>query len=167
MHSKTRYIVHAAVLAAIYVVLTHLQNLLLPGTTSMVIQFRLSEALGVLALFTPAAIPGLGIGCLVFNLTNAGSMPLDLVLGPLASVLAATGMWLTRKITIKGYPLLAMVMPALTNALLVGWELTIYFGHGFFLNAFYVAVGELGVLLIPGTILFYALKTRGLDKKLF
>jgi uncharacterized membrane protein len=60
-----------------------------------------------------------------------------------------------------------MVMPALFNALLVGWELTVYIGGGFWLNALYVALGELGVLLSLGSLLYYALRSRGLDKRLF
>ena len=61
--------VHAAIIAALYAVLTHMQNLILPGSASWAIQMRLSEALCVLAFFTPAAVPGLTIGCLLFNLT--------------------------------------------------------------------------------------------------
>ena len=67
--SKTRYLTQAAVIAAMYAALTHMQNLLLPGSTTWAIQMRLSEAMMVLAFFTPAAIPGLSLGCLLFNLT--------------------------------------------------------------------------------------------------
>ena len=58
-------------------------------------------------------------------------------------------------------------MPALWNGLIVGWELSVYIGGGFFYNAILVAVGELAVLLTLGSALFYALRLRGLDKKLF
>ena len=71
--NKTRYLTQAAIIAALYAVLTHMQNLLLPGTTSWAIQMRISEAMTVLAFFTPAAIPGLSLGCLVFNLTYSAS----------------------------------------------------------------------------------------------
>ena len=67
MKANTRSLAHAAILAALYVVLTLLQNFLLPGTTSYAIQFRAAEALCVFAVFTPAAIPGLTFGCLLFN----------------------------------------------------------------------------------------------------
>lgn len=160
MDKKIRYLTQAALIAALYAVLTHLQNLLLPGSATMAIQFRASEALCVLALFTPAAIPGLAVGCMVFNLTFLGALPLDFLVGSLATLLAAWGMWMTRKVTVKGYPLPALVLPALTNAVLVGWELTVYFGGGFFLNALYVALGELGVLLTLGSLLYYALRRR-------
>ena len=89
MKHNTKQLTLGALIAALYVALTWMQNLLLPGTTSMAIQFRASEALCVLAFFTPAAIPGLGLGCLLFNLSNAGALPLDLVVGTAASVLAA------------------------------------------------------------------------------
>ena len=69
MSKNTRYLAHAAIIAALYAVLTHLQNLLLPGSATWAIQMRLSEALCVLAFFTPAAIPGLTLGCLLFNIT--------------------------------------------------------------------------------------------------
>lgn len=167
MTKSTRYLTQAAIIAALYAVLTHLQNLLLPGSVTWAIQMRLSEALCVLALFTPAAVPGLTLGCLIFNITYAAALPLDFVLGSAATLLAAEGMWLTRKVTVHGYPLLAMLMPAIANAILVGWELTVYIGGGFGLNALYVALGEIAVLLVPGTILYYALKKRGLDSKLF
>ena len=167
MNRKIRFIVYAAVTAALYAVLTHLQNLLLPGSTTWAIQFRASEAMCVLALFTPAAIPGLTIGCLLFNITYAQALPLDVLVGSLATLLSVGAMYLTRRITIKGYPAIAMVMPALFNAVLVGWELTVYMGGGFWLNALYVALGELGVLLSLGSLLFFAIRRRGLDKRLF
>ena len=105
MTKSTRYLTQAAIIAALYAVLTHLQNLLLPGSTTWAIQMRLSEALCVLALFTPAAVPGLTLGCLIFNITYAAALPLDFVLGSAATLLAAEGMWLTRKVTVHGYPL--------------------------------------------------------------
>lgn len=167
MHKNIRYLTHAAIIAAIYAVLTHLQNFLLLGSTSWASQCRLSETLCVLAFFTPAAIPGLTIGCLLFNLTFAAALPLDWVLGSLATLSAAWLMWLTRNVTIKGIPVLGLLMPAATNAILVGWELTVYIGGGFFLNAISVALGELIVLLIPGTLLYLAIRKRHLDTRLF
>jgi len=70
-------------------------------------------------------------------------------------------------VKIKGYPLLAMLLPAISNAFLVGWELSVYIGGGFWLNALYVAIGELAVLLTLGAVLYYTLRTRNLDKRLF
>ena len=152
MRKKTKNITYAALLAALYTALTYLQNALLPGSASWAIQFRASEALCVLALFTPAAIPGLSLGCLLFNLSFAGALPLDPVVGTAATALATAAMYATRNIKLGNYPLLAMWMPALFNALLVGWELDLYIGGGFWLNALYVAIGEAAVLLILGTL---------------
>ena len=167
MRKNIRYLAHGAIIAALYAVLTHFQNILLPGSATWAIQMRMSEALCVLAFFTPAAIPGLSVGCLLFNLTFAAALPLDFLLGTLATYLAAQIMWLTRNVKVKGYPLFGMLMPALTNALLVGWELSVYIGGGFCINALYVAIGEAAVLLIPGTVLYYAMSSRKLDSRLF
>ena len=167
MNRKTRFTAHAALIGALYVVLTYAQNLIIPDSATWAIQFRASEALCILAFFTPAAVPGLTIGCLLFNLSYAAALPLDAIVGTAASFLATGAMWLTRKITIKGYPLPGLLMPALFNALLVGWELSVYIGGGFGVNALYVAIGEAAVLLSLGTALYYAIRVRRLDKRLF
>lgn len=160
MKITARNLTLGALLAALYVALTYLQNALLPGSASWAIQFRASEGLCVLALFTPAAIPGLSIGCFLFNLSFAGALPLDPVVGTAATVLATAGMYYTRRITVKGYPLLSMLLPALLNGLLVGWELSVYIGGGFWLNALYVFIGEAAVLLTLGSALYYSCKNR-------
>ena len=167
MRKQSRFVVYAALIGAMYAALTHLQNLLLPGSASWAIQFRASEALCILAFFTPAAIPGLTVGCFVFNLTYAGAIPLDPVVGSLATLLAAAAMYGLRNLKTMELPLLGLAMPAVTNAVLVGWELTFYFGDGFLINAFYVAFGELAVLYTLGTILYAAVKRRRLDVRLF
>ena len=167
MDKKTRFLVHGALIAAMYAALTHLQNLLIPDSAMWAIQFRASEALCVLAFFTPAAIPGLALGCLVFNISSAAALPLDFLVGSLASLLAAVSMWMTRRVTVKGIPLPGFFMPALWNALLVGWELTAYIGGGFWLNALYVAIGEAAVLLTLGMLLYCAMRKRHLDTRLF
>ena len=160
MNQKTRFLTHSALLAALYVALTYLQNFLIPGSTSWAIQFRASEALCVLAFFTPAAIPGLSVGCLLFNISFAGALPLDFLIGSAATALSAGGMWLSRNWTIKGYPLFGLLLPAICNALLIGWELDLCIGGGFWLNAVYVAIGEAAVLLTLGSALYYSLKNR-------
>lgn len=167
MKNRSRHLTHAAIIAALYAVLTHTQNLLLAGSASWTSQMRLSEMLCVLAFFTPAAIPGLTIGCLLFNITFSAALPLDFLVGSLATWLAAQGMWLTRKWTVHGIPLMGLLLPALTNALLVGWELTVYIGGGFWINALSVAAGEAAVLLTLGTTLYLTIKKRGLDGLLF
>lgn len=167
MKKNTKQLAHGALIAALYVVLTHAQNLLLPESASMAIQFRASEALCVLAFFTPAAIWGLTLGCFLFNMSFAAALPLDALVGSLATALAALFMWSTRRWRIKTYPLFGMLMPALTNCILVGWELSVYIGGGFWINAACVAVGEAAVLLTLGTALYYAIRTRGLDQRIF
>lgn len=167
MKQNSRFLTHAAILAAIYAALTHLQNLLLPGSASWAIQFRASEALCVLAFFTPAAIPGLTVGCLLYNITSAAVLPLDFLVGSLASLLSAWGMWKTRRFTVMGCPLIGLLLPAASNALLVGWELTVYIGGGFWLNAAYVAIGEAAVMLTLGAVLYHAIRKRNLKRHLF
>jgi uncharacterized membrane protein len=162
MKTKPRYLAHAAIIAALYAVLTHMQNILLPGSATWAIQMRLSEALCILAFFTPAAIPGLTVGCLVFNLTYAAALPLDWIVGSLATLCAA---WAMHRL--RNMPVLGLLMPALTNAILVGWELTVYIGGGFGLNALYVAIGEAAVLLTFGSLLYTSIKKRKLDIRLF
>ena len=167
MRSYSRHLAHAAIIAALYAVLTHFQNILLPGSATWAIQLRLSEALCVLAFFSPAAPLGLAIGCLLFNLTFSAALPLDFLVGTVATYLAGKAMWLTRNRTVKGYPLAGMLMPALCNAVLVGWELTVYIGNSFSMNAVFVAIGEAVVLLTVGSVLYFAMKKRGLDRRLF
>ena len=167
MKNRSRHLAHAAIIAALYAALTHAQNLILPGSASWAIQMRLSEALCVLAFFTPAAIPGLTLGCLLFNITFSAALPLDFLVGSLATWLAASGMWLTRKWLVRGVPLFGLLMPAMTNAILVGWELTVYIGGGLGINALYVALGELAVLLTLGTALYLSIRKRGLSAILF
>lgn len=167
MQKQPHLLAHAAIIAALYAVLTHFQNVLLPGSATWAIQMRMSEALCILAFFTPAAPLGLSAGCLLFNLTFSAALPLDFLVGTLATYLSAKLMWLTRNFKFRNYPLVGMLMPALFNAILVGWELRVYIGGGFWINAVYVAIGEIAVLLTAGTALYYAIKKRDLDTKLF
>ena len=167
MHQRIHNTARAAIIAALYVVLTHMQNLLLPGSASWAVQCRLSEVMCVLAFFTPAAIPGLTVGCMLFNITFSAALPLDWLVGALATLAATFAMWKLRNVKFFGCPLPGMLMPALFNALLVGWELDLFLGGGFWISAFYVALGELIVLLIPGSVLYVAMKRRHLDSRIF
>lgn len=164
MREKIRFLTTAGILAALYLVLTHAQNLLLPGSASWAIQFRISEALCVLALFSPAAIAGLSVGCLLFNLSFSFALPFDFLIGTAATLLATGGMYLFRKVRFFGYPLLSMLLPAICNGILVGWELTVCIGSGFLINALYVAIGEAAVLLTLGSILFKTIEKKGLSR---
>lgn len=173
-NKKVLFIVQTAVIAAMYAALTYAQNFLFPGSTSAAVQFRVSEVLNVLALFTPAAIPGLTIGCVISNIVNIGAgLPLDMIFGSLATLGATVSMYFLRNVKIKNYPLLALLMPALWNGVIVGWEIEVFFIDGpfnfadFLLQGGLVALGELGVLYILGTLLYFVIIKRGLDKKVF
>lgn len=170
---STKYIVQAATIAALYAVMTILQNVLLPGSASAAIQFRVSEVLTILAVFTPAAIPGLTIGCIIANISSLSVLgPYDMIFGSLASLLAAICMYALRNVRWFSLPVLAALMPALANGLLVGFEIEFFFVEGgfhfgdFLLQGGLVAVGELGVLLILGLPLAKLIEKQQLDKKL-
>ena len=87
-NKKTLYLVQAAMIAALYVVLTLIANAF--GLASGAIQIRLSEMLSVLPFFTPAAIPGLFVGCMLSNFIT-GACLLDIVLGSFATLIGAVG----------------------------------------------------------------------------
>ena len=87
-NSKVQFIVHAAMIAAIYVVLTYFISAF--NLASGAIQVRISEALTILPYFTPAAIPGLFVGCLLANLMT-GAVVWDILFGSLATLLGALG----------------------------------------------------------------------------
>jgi len=91
---KTLFITYSAMIAALYVVLTVLSNTF--GLASNVIQCRLSEALCILPFFTPAAIPGLFIGCLLANLLT-GCVIWDVIFGSLATLIGALLAYAIRK----------------------------------------------------------------------
>ena len=94
MNQKTtRALTQGAVIAALYVALTYLASLM--GLSSGVIQVRLSEALCILPIFLPAAVPGLAVGCLLANALT-GAVVMDIVLGPVATLAGALGTRLLR-----------------------------------------------------------------------
>ena len=126
-----RFIVEAAVIAAMYAALT----ILIPGGSGQ-IQIRVAEALSVLAFFTPAAVPGLFIGCLAANII-VGFGIYDIVFGSLASLIAA---FLTRKMPSK---LLAPLPPVAVNAIIVPIVLKITIGAPLLVTMGFVALGEL------------------------
>ncbi|MGN1433014.1 MAG: QueT transporter family protein [Ruminococcus sp.] len=170
---STVYIVQAAVIAALYAALTILQNTLLPGTASMAVQFRVAEVLTILAIFTPAAIPGLTIGCIIANISSLSVLgPYDMIFGSLASLLAAVLMYLLRNKRLFKLPIAAALMPALANGILVGFEIEFFFVEGgfhfgdFLLQGGLVALGELGVLIVLGLPLARLIEKHGFDKKL-
>lgn len=149
-------LVQGAMIAALYIVLTYLQELLLPGTTSMAVQFRLSEILCLLCVFTPSAIWGLSVGTLISNILNVGALPLDMILGTLATMLSVLCAYYLRHIRWFKLPVLSSLMPVLFNGIIIGLEIEIFFVEGafhfgsFLIQAGLVALGEFGVCVVLG-----------------
>ena len=117
-------LVHGAMIAAIYAAATYLSAVF--GIAYGNIQFRLSEALTILSVFTPAAVPGLTVGCILGNITSPMGI-WDILFGSAATLLAAVSARALRKTTIKGFPFLSLLMPVIFNALIVGAEITFLF----------------------------------------
>ena len=110
------FLTHAAMIAALYVVLTFLSNAF--GLASGAIQIRISEALTILPYFTPAAVPGLFIGCLLSNVLT-GCALFDILFGSLATLLGAVGTRILRK-----RKWIAPIPPIISNMVIVPLVLT-------------------------------------------
>ena len=150
-NKKVLLIVQAALIAAIYVVLTYFISAF--NLASGAIQVRISEALTILPVFTPAAIPGLFIGCLLSNLLT-GCMPLDVVFGSLATLIGACGTYALRK-----NKWLAPLPPIIANTLIVPFVLRFAYGSEGVFAMFFVTIGasEFIVCGIIGMLLLFAL----------
>ena len=131
--SKTAFLTKSAVIAALYVVLTEISALL--GISSGVIQFRLSEMFAVLPIFTPAAIPGLFIGCLISNIL-AGGVIWDVIFGSLATLLGAIGSYFLRK-----WKWAVPLPPILSNVLIIPFVLAYVYHFPGGVAYFMVTVG--------------------------
>ncbi|MCM1190263.1 MAG: QueT transporter family protein [bacterium] len=147
MNRKVLFITHAAVIAALYVVLTLLANML--GLANYAVQVRFSEALTVLPFFTPAAIPGLCIGCLLSNILTGCALP-DIIFGTAATLLGAV---FTRRL--RRFKWLAPVPPIVANTVIVPFILLYAYGiKPLWLSFLTVGAGEilscgvLGMLLL-------------------
>lgn len=169
---KVYYLVEGAMIASLYVVLTFSQELLLPGTTSMAVQFRLSEILCILALFTPSAIWGLTVGTLISNLLSVGALPLDIVFGTFATFIAVTLVHKLKDVNWFRLPILSCLMPAVANGIIIGMELEIFLISGpfhigsFLLQSLTVALGEFGVCVVLGLPFFKLLERADVFSKL-
>lgn len=148
---KTSFITKAAVIAALYIVLTELSTMM--GLSSGVIQCRLSEMFTVLPIFTPAAIPGLFIGCLISNIM-AGGVIWDVVFGSIATLLGAVGAWLLRKKSVYLVPLPTI----LANMLIVPLVLRYAYGAEGSLPFFALTVG-IGEFITAGILGVFLAKT--------
>ena len=159
-NTRVRFLTEAAMIAAGYTVLTLLAMML--NLAYGPVQFRFSEALTVLPVLTPAAVPGLAVGCLLSNLWSSMGA-LDIIFGTAATLLAALTTYMVRNIRVKGIPILAPLPPVLFNALIVGVEITIVSPGGcvfpaFLANALSVGLGELAVCYVLGLPLLVALE---------
>ncbi len=170
---KVHGMVVGAVIAALYVALNFTQEAIIPSSTTMAVQFRLAEALSVLCLFTPAAIPGVTVGCLVANMTAMSALPLDMLLGSAATLFSCLLIYRFRKVSFKELPIFSLLMPALFNGVIIGLQIEIFFVEGsFHLSSFLiqgglVALGEAAVMFTVGIALIKIIKNKKLEKYLF
>lgn len=157
--NKIIFICQAAMIAALYVVLTYAINAF--NLASGAIQVRVSEALTILPFFTPAAIPGLVIGCFIANLST-GAVISDVIFGTLATLLGALGTYALRK-----YKWLAPLPPIISNTIIVPWVLRFAYGIDSAIPYMMLTVGIGEVLScgILGMLLLFAL--RKFDKNIF
>ncbi len=165
---NTVFIVQSGLIAALYAALTYLSQIF--GLSYNAIQFRFSEALTILPVFTPAAIPGLAIGCFFGNLGSPFGI-VDVICGTIATLLAAICSRKLRNVKIKSFPVLAPLMPVIFNALIIGAEIAYFMPKGtrwvgFLVSALQVGLGELVVCYVLGYLLFKAFQSSNLDKML-
>ncbi len=151
---QTRLLCHAAIIASLYIVFTYVAATL--GLASGAIQLRLSEALCILSVFTPAAVPGLTLGCLISNLAT-GCLPTDILFGTLATLLGAIGGRLLRR-----NPYLAPIPTVLANTLIVPFVLAFAYRVEESLPFLFlsVGIGEVLSAYLLGVLLYLPLKKK-------
>ena len=148
MKLKTRDLAVAGVIAAMYAVVTPMLAPISYGP----VQFRVSEALTLLPVLTPAAVPGLFIGCLVANVFGSYGLP-DIAFGALSTLVAAM---LTRSLRKRVF--LAPLPPVAVNALIIGALLSVVENTPYWINALTVGIGQIGACYALGLPLLWALK---------
>lgn len=159
---KLTFTAQAGVIAAVYVVLTLVSALF--GLSSGVIQVRISEALSFLPCLTPAAIPGLTIGCLISN-AIAGGVPLDILFGSFATLLGAVFAYLIgrafKKHKVLGY-YLSTLPNVISNTLIIPFVLKAAYGaeEAIPFMMLTVFIGEVIASVILGAVLIAALKDK-------
>ncbi len=153
---SVRYLTTAAIIAALYVVLTFLSAAF--GLASGVIQLRLSEALAVLPFFTPAAVPGVTIGCFLANLLT-GAPGYDVIFGTLATFLGVLGAAFLKK-----HPILIALPTVLSNAFIIPLVLRFAYGvpDAFWYLMLTVGIGELLSAGVLGMFLLLLIKKHKL-----
>ena len=173
MKLTTERIAFAGVLAAVYAVVTVLEGSLVPTLAYGAIQFRFAEALSILCCFTPAAIPGMVLGCVVSNFFNPLGFSIDVVFGSLATLVACLITWaMARRMEEKSWLVWLIPLPTvLCNAVIVGAEITLFFDESASLtawlaNALSVGAGEAAVMYALGLPLLFFLRRSRLAKQL-
>ena len=145
------FMTQAAMIAAIYVVLTYVFAPFSFGE----VQIRISEALTILPIFTPAAVPGLLVGCLIGNILGGAILP-DIIFGSIATLIGAVCTYKLRNTK----PWIAALPPIISTAIIVPFVLR--FGYGVTLPIplmmCTVGIGEIVSCEVLGLILYYALK---------
>ncbi|MBR1868009.1 MAG: QueT transporter family protein [Clostridia bacterium] len=153
---SAKKLARSGVIAALYVVLT----LLLAPISFGTVQARVSEALTILPIFFPEAVPALYVACMLVNLI-AGYGVYDIFLGSLATLFAAIATYLLGKfiknVHLKGW--LGIIPPVVFNALMLPVVFLLAGGleNAYFVEAAIIAAGELLVLATVGMILYYAI----------
>lgn len=151
-----RNLTTAAMIATLYVILTGISSIL--GIASGIIQVRLSEALTVLPFFTPAAVPGVTIGCFLANLLTGAPLP-DIIFGTLATLFGVLGAFLLRK-----YKYLVTLPTILSNMIII--PLVLQYAYGapdiFWYLMLTVGAGEVISAGILGGLLLRVLQKRKL-----
>ena len=157
---RIRFLTQSAAIAALYVGLTYISFLF--GLDKGSIQVRFSEALCVLAAFTPAAVPGVTLGCFLSALLTSAH-PIDMVVGSLASLLGVLGCYLLRFLAERRLAFCLLPLPnVLANALIIPWVLSAAYGaeEGYFFLVLTVGAGEVLSAGLIGALLLWALRRR-------
>ena len=151
MNKNVKKLCHAAIIAAIYIVLTYIANAF--GLANYAVQVRFSEALTILPFFTEAAIPGLFVGCLLSNILTGCAIP-DIIFGSLATLIGAVLTYVLRKKT----KWLAPLPPIVANAIIVPFVLKYAYGiEPLWFSFVTVTAGEIISCGVLGMILLNAL----------
>ena len=147
--NKVKFITKSAMIAAAYAAITFMFSWMSYDN----IQFRISEILVLLAFIDPKYTTGLVIGCILANLPSPLGV-IDVILGPTATMLAILFIIGVRKALGKNKKalIISSIGPVISNAVIVGLELTYLFNTPFWVNVFYVGIGEFVVVTLVGTV---------------
>ena len=157
---RIRFLTHSALIAALYVGLTYLAYAL--GLDKGVVQIRFSEALCVLAALTPAAVPGVTLGCFLSGLLTQAH-PVDMIVGSLATLVGVIGCRALRGLLPRRFAFCLIPLPnILANALVIPWVLSNAYGvtDGYLFLLLTVGLGEIISAGLLGCLLLTALKKR-------